>query len=448
LAIAASEQSAPAAPATHRASLAGAGMYVLAAQGLSTVIMLAIDIFLFRNLSRSERGTLTAALGLRNVLLYVADMGLALTTVRLASEYYGQGMFREAHLIFRRSIITRLLLTALVIALTVLLAPLLARFPLAAPGRSELLLASAAALLGMTATAWGVDVAQSTRRFGLYFAHQVVEATLKAVAVFIVLRVMISGAASSEIVLWGMAASALLAGGFSLWLQREALGPAQLDPAIVESLKQRLQSFGRFAGTAAMLQTVTAYAEVFIIQWQLNSENTAVFEGARRLAMVLPLVAAAVSTVLLPQVSILKTKAECAQWLKKALAITVPLALISGLGLALLADWIVPLAWGERYRDSVPLLRWLCGAYGILIVITPLLLVLYPLNKLGTLLALNAISLILSVGLGWIMVPQYGVMGAAWSAMAAKTSLLVIVSAVVWITLSKKPQSEIQEALT
>src|SRR3954466_11198133 len=61
------------------------GVYVFAAQGLATLILLCVDFILYKELSKPERGALTTALGLRNVFLYVADMGLSLTTVRVAS---------------------------------------------------------------------------------------------------------------------------------------------------------------------------------------------------------------------------------------------------------------------------------------------------------------------------------------------------------------------------
>ena len=47
---------------------------VLAAQGLAAAISLGIDVLLFRTMTLAERGTLSAALGFRNVLLYLADI--------------------------------------------------------------------------------------------------------------------------------------------------------------------------------------------------------------------------------------------------------------------------------------------------------------------------------------------------------------------------------------
>jgi len=88
---------------------------VLAAQGIAALIALGADVLLFRGLVNAERGVLTAALGLRNVLLYIADMGLALTTVRVGAEYFGKRQPDEARAIFRRALAVRLALALLVL---------------------------------------------------------------------------------------------------------------------------------------------------------------------------------------------------------------------------------------------------------------------------------------------------------------------------------------------
>ncbi|HEY3324479.1 MAG TPA: oligosaccharide flippase family protein [Planctomycetota bacterium] len=415
------------------------GLYVLFAQGLATAIALGVDVLLFRWLSPPERGTLTAALGLRNILLYVADMGLALTTVRVASAYVAQGQSAQADAVFRRALSTRIALAAIVIALAAALSPLLSAFPLAAPARHALIWASAAALFGMTATSWGVDVSRSTRRFGLYFAHQFIEAALKAAAVVCVL-VLFTGRLNSEVVLWAMAIAATVAGLASITLQRQPLLKRQpLDPSTRAALHTEISSFGRYAGAIALLQTVSAFVEVFLIQWQRGSTDTAVFEGARRLASVLPLLAGAIATVLLPRAAALESADACKAYVKKAFPVTLALAVVSAGALAAAASFIIPILWGDRYAQSIPALRWLCLAYGISIVLDPLMLVLFPLKRLGLLLTLNALSLALSIGLGIFLIPRLGPLGAAWSVLCVKVTTAIVFSAALALALKKTP---------
>ncbi|MCY3021113.1 MAG: polysaccharide biosynthesis C-terminal domain-containing protein [Planctomycetota bacterium] len=410
------------------------GLYVLAAQGTATAIALGMEILLFRNLLVAERGMLTAALELRNVLLCVADVGLALTTVRVGAEYFGKGLHNEANAVFRRAFLTRAALAALVVALTCLLAPALVRFPLAAGNRPGLVLAAAAALLGMTATAWGVDVSQATRGFGRYFLHQVVEAALKAAAVIVVFLAA-SGSLfgktvvvlHAEIVLWVMAAGAILAGLFSVMLQRSNLRkPGPMAAATRDELYAQLRTFGRVAGAVVLLQAIGGRVEVFLVQWQLGPVDTAVFDGARRLALVLPLLGGALTTVLLPRVAVLDSPAACAAYAKKAVLICVPLALVAGAALAAVAGFIVPLLWGGRYEASITPLRWLCVAHAFSIVLAPLTLVFFPLRRERTFLLLQAASVVLSIGLGVVLIPRFGPLGAAWSTLVSRAAIVLV----------------------
>ncbi|MGD0088997.1 MAG: polysaccharide biosynthesis C-terminal domain-containing protein [Planctomycetota bacterium] len=424
-----------------RGSLAAREMlWVLAAQGLATLIALGADVLLFRRLLLRERGMLTATLGLRNVLLYVADMGLALTTVRVGAEYFGKGQLAAANAIFRRALATRLALALLVLGLACALAPALCRFPLAAGDRPGLVTAAALALLGLTATSWGVDVSQATRSFGRYFAHQVVEASLKAGAVALVIVALtrsLSGGdvagASAEVLLLVMAAAALAAGLASVLIQRSALAkPKELDAAAEKEVHSQLRSFNRYAVAIALLYTVSGCVEVFLVQLQCGPEETAIFSGAQRLALVLLLLGGVLNTVLLPRVAVLDTPAACAAYVRKTLFVGIPLAIVAAGVLAASAGVIVPLLWSGRYGASITPLRWLCPAYAFSIVLAPLNLVFYPLRGERTLLVLQALGVALAVALGAYLIPRYGAVGAAWSSLGARALLALLSGAALY----------------
>jgi len=428
----------------RRSAAAREGLWVLAAQGLATLIALGADVLLFRGLLSAERGVLTAALSLRNVLLYIADMGLALTTVRVGAEYFGRGQRDEANAIFRRALGTRLVLALLVFGSACLLAPALCRFPLAAGNRPGLVTAAALALLGMTATSWGVDAAQATRSFGRYFAHQVVEASLKTVAVAVAL-VAFSGSLSggilacvpAEMLLQVMAGAALAAGLASILIQRSALARPQrpLSAAVESEIHAQLRGFNRYAVAIALLQTVAAYIEIFLVQWQRGPVDTATFFGAQRLALVLPLLGGVLTTVLLPRAAVLDTPAACAAFVRKVLLAGVPLALVAAGSLAGLAGFVVPLLWGRRYEASVAPLRWLCPAYAFSIVLAPLNLVFFPLRRERTLLALQGAGVVLAIAFGAWLIPRYGAAGAAWSALIVRTLLSLLSGAALFLAL-------------
>ena len=416
---------------------------MLAAQGVATAISLGVDMLLFRRLYASERGTLTAALGLRSVFLAVADVGLALTTVRVASEYVAKGMKDEANLIFRRALFTRLVLALLVFLLAAVLSPLLAGFPLAAANRNGLVYASAAALAGLTAISWGVDVARSCRRFGMFFAHQVGDAALKAVAVGAVFLCVSGSIVQSELVLWFMAAGATLAGIFSIFIQRSDLTrPRALTPESARIVNARLSSFNRYGSAIALLFSLNGLIEVFLIQYLKGGNETAIFEGARRLALILPLIGATLSTIFLPRAATLNSVEACSDYLRKAFKVSVLLALFSAGGLAALSDFIVPMLWGDRYIRSIPALHWLCLAYGLAMVINPLILVLYPLRREGVVVFLYGANAILSILAGLWLIPDRGALGAAWSSLLVSAIMVLLYATALIFSFDKAKKDE------
>ncbi len=434
---------------------------VLAAQGLSVLITLGVDSMLFRTLSVPERGTLSTSLALQAVLLALADMGLSLTTIRVGAEYHSKGLNEEANWVFRRALFTRLALVLIVMGAALLLAPALAQFPLAARDRLQLVWAAAAALAGTSLVAWGADVSQSRRRFDAYFAQQMTAALLRAFLIYAVLwrinpqaqpSVSLSGeplppvTVPSEVLLWSIAAASCLAGAFSVIVQRDVLrGRSALDGARLARLKDELQNFSRYAGASVLLNGIGAYVEIFLLQALLNSAQTAVFDGARKLALILPLLTTALTTVLLPRAAALDSIVACRQYAWKALKVSAPLALLSAGGLAAVAGFAVPLFWGDKYGESIAPLRWLCVGYALNVLLNPLTLVLYPLKREGTIVALNAANLAFSFAAGYLLIPAYGPIGAAWSVLIVKAIIMGLCAVVLYAAL-RPPANPTQSA--
>ena len=415
------------------------GAYVLAAQGLATVVALVGERFLFRELAPGERGVLATVLGLRTVLLYLADFGIQLMTVRVGSLYIAKGMVAEANAVFRRALVFRVLAAMGVAFVAVALSQVFCAQVLAEPDRRSLVFAAAAALTGMTIVSWGLDVSQCRRRFGAYFIQYVVESILRVAAIVYVLHWM-TGFASrrSETFLWMMGAGVTVAAMLSILIERKAFaGVKGLGLAMTEKVSDELRAFIPYAAAATLLGAVTVnlYPEVFMMNRLRGPEETAVFEGARRLGSLLPLIIAGVATVLLPRASALESLEQCRNYVRKTLKVTLPLAAVCAGGLALTAGFVVPWMWGARYDDSIAPLRWMCLAHALTFVATPLSFVLYPLKRPGLVVALNGMSLVLSVVVGWYMINRFGALGAAWSMLAIRLVTTAATGVVVWQSL-------------
>ncbi|MFH0939329.1 MAG: oligosaccharide flippase family protein [Planctomycetota bacterium] len=401
--------------------------WVLSAQILTALITLGVECLLFRKLSVPERGTLTAALAFQAVLLLLCDLGISLTTVRVSAEYIAKEMLAEANAVFRRALLTRLILAVGITGLAFFLTPALLQFPLNAAHRTQLVWSAAASLLSLSVLQWGVDVAQSRRQFKLYFALQVVAAFTRAWVIFIAVRQFTIyfdefNALSAEIVLWCIAGASCLVALMTIILLRDTLSPLPraISNGVAITISQQLEKFGRYAAAMTILTGIGGYVEVFLLQSLLKPEDTAVFDGARKLTQALVVLTTALTIVLLPRAVALSSVAACKIYVKKALLVTIPLTVLAAGGLAITAHTIVPIFWGDRYAASIAVLHWLCLAYAFNILLNPLTLALFPLKREGTIVLLNGISLLLSLAVGVMLIPKFGAIGAAWSVLAVK----------------------------
>lgn len=426
----------------RRSAAARDTLFVLGAQVLATLVTLAADSLLFRTLPQAERGMLSAALALQGVLLLASDLGVQLTTIRVGSEYWANGLRAEAEYVFRRALLNRLILSASVTALAAVCARALTQFPLAGGSRTGLVWGAAAALCGTSVIAWGGDVAQSQRRFGVFFALQVAAAVLRAALILALLRhfnpdFSDNSAVRTEWILGCIAAGSVLTACGCLVSQR-GLFAGRLSAERRAGVQRKLKPFGRYAAATVVLVGATSYVEVFLLQMLRRPEDTAVYDGARRLAMVLPMLTTALTTVLLPRAAALDSREACAAYVRKALWVSAPLAVFAAGGLALAAGIVVPLFWGGKYGASIPALRWLCLAYGFNVLLNPLTLVLYPLKREGATVALNAANLVLAAAAGYWLAGEYGAIGAACSLALSKAVIMSACAAVLVAALRAK----------
>ncbi|HYF50212.1 MAG TPA: polysaccharide biosynthesis C-terminal domain-containing protein [Planctomycetota bacterium] len=416
-------------------------MLVLGAQAIGTIIALVTDALLFRRLSVPERGFFSAALALQAVLLILSDLGVSLTTVRVGAEYYAKGLVQEAHVVFRRALVTRMILGFGVAGAAFLFSSALVHYPMHAGKRVELVWAAASGIVGISMIAWSVDVAQARRRFGLYFATQVAAAVMRGwILITMITRLTpdpeSASSATADMLTWGVAAAACLAGILSIIMQREVLESPKLSDTAYDSVNAELSRFAGYAAATVVLAGLGGYVELLLIQQWLGAEKTAVFDGARKLAMLLPLISTATTTVLLPRAAALSSVQACEEYAAKAFRVSLPLAFATAGGLAVLSGLLVPLFWGDKYEASIPLLRWLCLGFFFNVLFNPLSLVLYPLRRENLLLALNALSIALSLGLGFLLIPSFGPSGAAWSVAAVKVVIMLLCGAAVWWSLN------------
>lgn len=96
------------------------------------------------------------------------------------------------------------------------------------------------------------------------------------------------------------------------------------------------------------------------------------------------------------------------------------------LGLAAIAPVLVPLLFGAEFDDAVPVASVLLVAAAISSLGVTTFYLLQSVGKTGFLLLSNGLGLIGTIVLGFLLVPRYGLIGAAWSPGAVQVSVVLI----------------------
>lgn len=96
------------------------------------------------------------------------------------------------------------------------------------------------------------------------------------------------------------------------------------------------------------------------------------------------------------------------------------------LGLAAVAPVLVPLLFGAEFDDAVPVASVLLVAAAISSLGVTTFYLLQSVGKTGFLLLSNGLGLVGTIVLGFLLVPRYGLIGAAWSRGAVQVSVVLI----------------------
>jgi O-antigen/teichoic acid export membrane protein len=188
--------------------------------------------------------------------------------------------------------------------------------------------------------------------------------------------------------------------------------------------------FGLPLVVADLLTTMVATGDRFVIQFLMGPEAVASYTIAYDISEYIgTLFATPIQLALLPMIfrrwsvgGYEETSAFVSTSLRYALAAVVPIIA----GFALVGPEVIRLVASEKYRDSGVLVPYLIGAVMLCSVHFMFFIGLMIQKKTGVLAWLNLGALLLNQGLNWIMIPHWGILGAALAAVSTYSLLIVL----------------------
>ena len=183
---------------------------------------------------------------------------------------------------------------------------------------------------------------------------------------------------------------------------------------------RRTLSYGWKAHLSNILAFVNYRADIFLVNFFLTPVATGVYVIAVQIAEKLWMLSSAVSTVLLPRLSAMhqNPKARLALTNKGFLMVT-GITLVASVGVAFALYWLIKPVFGKEYLEALPAFLWLlpgivAGA-GSRIYANCIAASGKPEWNLYSSIAVVTINVIGNI----VLVPKYGIVGAAWATSVA-----------------------------
>jgi O-antigen/teichoic acid export membrane protein len=373
----------------------------------SAGLLLVLLTIAARFLSADDYGRFRFALALTTIIETIMDLGLSQITVRSVARDR-----TSADRLFPQVLGVKLVWVAVGLALLAVLAPLLRSDPVIV--RLCYALGISSAVRSYLLTARGL--LQGLQRFDL-----------EALAVVSdrVLLLVVGGAA-----LWlgyglvGLAVAfvgsrLLMLGAVQILLRRVV---ARVAPAFDRDAWRDIQAAALPLGFFMIALNTYTYVDTVILGLMRTDAEVGWYAAAYSLYEGLTYAPSILAAVLTPRLSALFTRDRAAHrsLLTRALLLSVALAVVLGGIAALAAAPIVALLFGVRYAPAVPPLQILAAGSVFVFATWILHAAAISTNLDRRLLLTTAVGLAANVALNIVLIPRYGISGAAWATVVAE----------------------------
>ncbi|HEX9990999.1 MAG TPA: oligosaccharide flippase family protein [Chloroflexia bacterium] len=342
----------------------------------------------------------------------MADAGLTYSAVKSIAQYTARSSPR-AYAIGSTYLLMRVLSGAVVAMLGIALSEPLARLALGYGELTPYLQLSFVTLLGLSISSYPGTILVGLARFGRLGLAGVLNAAITLAGIILLL---VSGELNlGTLIAWNVVlpivstipAWLLLPGDWLPWriIRRgEASKPER-------GVAREMVGFGGWIAFSNLGSIIVAQGDLLLLGRLASPAVVGVYSVALTLAMRLDVLNQSLFTVMMPRASRLRGAGEIRTYSRRVLAGSLLLALLLGV-VALAAQPLIALLYGERYTASAGLFLALMVVVLFDLATSSLFLVAFPLNKPRVL----ALADWLRVGVmgvaGWLLIPVFAAFGA------------------------------------
>jgi len=183
-----------------------------------------------------------------------------------------------------------------------------------------------------------------------------------------------------------------------------------------------------------VMRSLIVTFDVVLLGLLATRRDVGLYSAAYRICYLMMAVAVATQVVYAPSIAraTLLGATAVRGVMERSVALTATVMLPLVVGAAVLADQLLALLFGGQFASGAPALRLLALSIGLLALhgTTRSVFVAHHQTKLEAM--IFAVAAALNIALNFLLIPRYGIVGAAWATVAAEGLILII--CVVWLS--------------
>jgi O-antigen/teichoic acid export membrane protein len=189
-----------------------------------------------------------------------------------------------------------------------------------------------------------------------------------------------------------------------------------------------LYDVAKWVTLSAIIVSFTAQCDILMVRSMAGAEELKRLAGAIQLNSVLPIMAMAIYTIVMPKVNAMNGKKELNYFFRKTLLL-LPIILVLSIFMYFSSEFLIGVILGDRYLSSVSVFKiYLIGTM-ITIYVTPISTILYKLNLEKYFIFINLSQVVINILVNYFLIGPYGAEGAAFATVLTRFLALFIVLA-------------------
>lgn len=187
--------------------------------------------------------------------------------------------------------------------------------------------------------------------------------------------------------------------------------------------------------------------DVLMLQKLGTPVQTGLYSAASNVAMIFPLVTMSITATLMPKMDSFLRDHSVRQFIAKAGQLT-KYVLVCCVVFEIASPLVIRILFGEAYRDAVPVFGILLVSYMFGIVINPISLIYYQVNRAHVLTLVNWGQLAIGYACNLLLIPAYGAVGAGISSVLLHIFSSAVIVGYLYVVQPTLPQTVAEPALS